>query len=143
MHLVYGDRSLIPPADDPKAALGLRKPDGTTEKLDPASGRSPARTGPGYTRNPAGRAFAVNLDPARPTPLATETLEQYGCRLAKPAQNEPDPDQLRQMRNAELEGRQKLWRWVILAAVGVLLTETLLAGRLDRGRPARAEGPSS
>ena len=40
---------------------------------------------------------------------------------------------------AELEGRQKLWRPLILAALGVLVVETWLAGRLDRARPVRAE----
>ena len=43
------------------------------------------------------------------------------------------------MQNAELEGRQKLWRWLILAAIGVLIVETWLAGRLGRPRPTRAE----
>ena len=44
------------------------------------------------------------------------------------------------MQNAELEGRQKLWRWLILAAIGVLIVETWLAGRLGRTRPTRG-GP--
>jgi hypothetical protein len=43
------------------------------------------------------------------------------------------------MHNAELENRQKLWRWLILAAIGVLVVETWVAGRLGRSRPARAE----
>jgi hypothetical protein len=29
-----------------------------------------------------------------------------------------------------LEGRQKLWRWLIIAAVLLLVAETVLAGRL-------------
>ena len=43
------------------------------------------------------------------------------------------------MHNAELEGRQKLWRWLILGAIGVLIAETWLAGRVVRPRPTRAE----
>ena len=48
---------------------------------------------------------------------------------------------LRQMQNAELEGRQKLWRWLILAAIGVPDRRNL-AGRLaaqptPRFRPER------
>jgi hypothetical protein len=43
------------------------------------------------------------------------------------------------MHNAELESRQKLWRWLILAAIGVLIVETWLAGRIKRPRLAHAE----
>jgi hypothetical protein len=37
---------------------------------------------------------------------------------------------------AELENRQKLWRWLVVAALVVLLLETLLAGRLTRLVPS-------
>ena len=48
--------------------------------------------------------------------------------------------ELRQMYNAELENRQKLWRWLILAAIGVLIAETWLAGRRAASpRSAQAE----
>ena len=44
------------------------------------------------------------------------------------------------MYNSELENRQKLWRWLILAAIGILILETWLAGRaLDRPRLIPAE----
>ena len=78
----------------------------------------------------------MNLDPAesRTTPLAVETLEQLGCKLSRPSREAVDRDHLRQMQNAELEGRQKLWRPLILAAIGVLIVETWLAGRLGRPR---------
>ena len=76
----------------------------------------------------------MNLDPAesKTSPLPVETLEQFGCRLVNPARKPLDREQLRQMHNAELEGRQKLWRWLILAAIGVLIVETWLAGRIKR-----------
>jgi hypothetical protein len=87
----------------------------------------------------------VNLDPAesKTSPMAVETLEQYGCRLSNPSRSRVDREQLRQMHNAELEGRQKLWRWLILAALGVLIVETWLAGRLQRPRLAHAEALST
>jgi hypothetical protein len=31
----------------------------------------------------------------------------------------------------ELEGRQKVWRWLIATALGVVLLETLIAGKLS------------
>ena len=44
------------------------------------------------------------------------------------------------MYNAELENRQKLWRWLILAAIVVLIVETVLAGRRSAAqRTAHAE----
>jgi hypothetical protein len=36
-----------------------------------------------------------------------------------------------------LESRQKLWRWILLAALGLLLIEIWLGGRLSR-RPVGA-----
>ena len=45
------------------------------------------------------------------------------------------------MYNAELEGRQKLWRWLILAVIGILIFETWLAGRtIDRPRSTSRGG---
>ena len=68
-------------------------------------------------------------------PLNVETLEQFGCRLVNRSRAKVDREHLRQMQNAELENRQKLWRWLIVAAIGVLIVETWLAGRLKK-RPA-------
>ena len=41
----------------------------------------------------------------------------------------------RQLANTELEGRQKLWRWLIAGALVFVTLETLLAGWLAK-RPA-------
>jgi anti-sigma-K factor RskA len=41
------------------------------------------------------------------------------------------------LQSAELERRQKLWRWLILATLAVVLVETWLAGRTAR----RSAGP--
>lgn len=83
--------------------------------------------------------FAVNVHPAesRTDPLDIAEIEQLGCRLI----GETDPavvqEQLRQMRNAELEGRQNLWRWLIAFAIVVLICETWLASR--RAQPRSLE----
>lgn len=87
-------------------------------------------------------AFAVNLEPSesRTQPMPVETLEQFGCKLYKGAsQAAASEESRRQMLNAELEGQQKLWRWVILAALAFLAVETWLAGRLARPRRASEE----
>ena len=96
--------------------------------------------------SPSGpRSFAVNLDPAegRTAPLSPETLEQLGCRLTSPAREAAERENLRQLKSIELEGRQKYWRPLILAAVVVLALETWLAGRTSHARPAPAETPAT
>jgi len=72
-------------------------------------------------------------------PLAVERLEQLGVRMATAGPGPADRERIRQMQNAELEGRQKLWRWPILAAIVTLIVETWLAASRGRARPTRAE----
>jgi hypothetical protein len=132
-----GDRVPLPAGS---TRVVVRKPDGTKLAIAAGAATIDATDQPGLYEVEAGpdsRSFAVNLDPleGRTAPLAAETLEQFGCRLAKPDGAEAvDKDRLRQMQNAELEGSQKLWRPIILATIGVLIVETCLAGRRARGR---------
>lgn len=83
--------------------------------------------------------FAVNAPPAesRTDPLPLEALEAAGILLAagdSATSRQVAAERERQLQNRELEGRQKLWRWLIVAAVVILLVETLLAGRLATGK---------
>jgi hypothetical protein len=79
--------------------------------------------------------FAVNLDPAesRTAPLSVDDLEHLGVPLRKPV----PPSWVATQRNVRLkqeeqENRQKLWRWIILSALVILLVETWLAARAHR-----------
>ncbi len=133
----------------PEGAVAVRKPDGSATTLAPGSRAFSGADAPGLysidtSRGP--RAFAVNLGPSesKTAPLEPEALEQFGCRLVKGATRvEAERERERQMKNAELEGRQKLWRPLILAAMATLIVETWLAGWLGRTRPTRAEAPAS
>jgi hypothetical protein len=142
---LVGDRVPLPAPEGAARGLDIHKPGGSVVTAAPSSEYFAETDEPGvYTIDtPAGaRSFAVNLDPmeSKTSRLHVETLEQLGCRLASHSRKNIRPDQLRQMYNAELENRQKLWRWLILAAIGVLILETLLAGRsVDRSLSARAE----
>ena len=128
-------------------AVEIKQPDGSTATLAPGTDAFAATEAPGiYTARPVGpdggppRTFAVNLDPAESQtgPLASEALEQLGVKLAgSPARQQLDAEALRQMQTAELEGRQKLWRWLVLGAIALLIGETWLAGRVDRARTPR------
>lgn len=79
--------------------------------------------------------FAVNLDPAESdtTPVAAETFEQLGCQLVGKTESPASAEELQQLRDVELESRQRLWQWLVVAAIAVLIAETWLAGRLSRG----------
>jgi hypothetical protein len=80
--------------------------------------------------------IAVNLDAdeSRTTPIAAHELSQWGAKLGSTTAETP-ADALatkRQLQMIELENRQKLWRWLILAVLAILAVETALAGRLAR-----------
>jgi Mg-chelatase subunit ChlD len=153
-----GDRVTLPTGDDARAVQGpvVHKPDGTIVRLARGSTTFSETDQPGvYTIDPATisdlaagpRSFAVNLDAleSKTSPLHVETLEQFGCRLANnsSARKLADKELLRQMQNAELENRQKFWRWLILATICVLILETWLAGRVRQPRLAPVEVSTS
>jgi len=79
-------------------------------------------------------ALAVNVHPdeSRTSALAVEDLERWGAKVGKPESAEEIAARDRRLKSAELENRQKLWRWLILGVLGLLAVETALAGRLAR-----------
>jgi len=99
-----------------------------------------AADAPGYYELEAqGRAwrFAVNLDPeeSRTEPLELAALSRAGLPVVAQAAVETPAareKRARQELGFETEHRQKLWRWLIFAAVAGLLVETAWAGRLAR-----------
>jgi hypothetical protein len=78
--------------------------------------------------------FAVNLDPteSRTMPMAGDELETLGAPVAALAKPEITRAGKVDLQFAELENRQKLWRWVIGAVILLLFGETWLAGRTTR-----------
>ncbi len=78
--------------------------------------------------------FAVNLSAAESdtAPLDVEQLEQRGVRLGTSLTRAERVDRVRQQRDTELESRQKVWHWLIAAALCVLAVETWWAGRAER-----------
>ncbi len=137
-HVVF-DQVPMPAIEAGGSGLTVHKPDGTIAAV-PQGSPFFADTGePGVyaVDTPDGtRSFAINLDPLESKTAALEdvTLQKWGCRLASQTPKPFNHAELRQMYNLELENRQKLWRWLILAAIGVLIVETWLAGRRAAGR---------
>ena len=78
--------------------------------------------------------FAVNLAPAesQTAPLDPTSLEQHGIQIGRQLSSDEEQKRDRQMRDRELESRQKFWQWLIAAAVVIVLGETWLSGRLAR-----------
>jgi hypothetical protein len=127
------------------AAISIRKPDGSPVQLASGETRFVQTDQPGIyevSGLPSSTRFAVNLDSAesRTAPLPLDELERLGLPM-KPREVElaKQAEQKQTLHNADLESRQKLWRWLIVAAVGVLLLETWLAGWLTRRAVARIE----
>lgn len=138
VHLV-SDHVPIPAFEQGGKGLTVRDPDGTIVAIPRGSTYFSDTSQPGvYTlETPDGSGtFAINLDPleSKTTALEDVTLQKLGCRLASHSPKPFDHGELRQMYNMELENRQKLWRWLIVAAIGVLIVETWLAGRRAASR---------
>lgn len=80
------------------------------------------------------RAFAVNLheSESRTDAIGDDQLERFGVILGKNVTTEQALDAQRQLRDRELESQQKLWQWLLVAALGILGLETLLGGLWSR-----------
>ena len=134
-----GEEVPLPPGAQP---LKVRKPDGV--EIDAAASSTFAGTDqPGiYTVTPGALRFAVNLSPdeSKLTPIGAERLASLGVPLAsmlKPMVPH-SPEEAAHAQAAELEGRQKMWRWLIVGALAALLLETLIAARVTHASLSHA-----
>jgi von Willebrand factor type A domain/Aerotolerance regulator N-terminal len=125
-------------AKSPAGHFSVRVPGGGEVQLAAEGTRFTQTDQPGVYEVLAGQSpirFAVNLDPAesKTAPLPLDTLERLGLPM-KAAQEDVAQvaAQQKTLRGSELEQRQKLWRWLILAALVVLSGETWLAGWITR-----------
>ena len=77
------------------------------------------------------RRWSVNLAPSesRTAPIDRSALEQHGVQLGVATSQEAELQRARQLRRTELESNQKIWRWAIVAALGLLIVETWLASK--------------
>jgi hypothetical protein len=78
--------------------------------------------------------IAVNLDPAESDTalLRMEQLDQLGVKPGQSPSRAERLARIRQQRDTELEGRQKVWRWLLVACLVLLIGETLWAARAAR-----------
>jgi len=133
------------PAPSDGQGWAVRKPDGAEARLTVGATQFTEADLPGIYAASSGESrwrFAVNLDAAesRTAPRQLDELERLGVPLKlvpRPATSSLQPVQRRHQ--AELESRQKLWRWLILAAGSVLLVEIGLAGWVTRQRAMQTQ----
>lgn len=78
--------------------------------------------------------IAVNLDPAESQTdiMPLEQITAFDVELGQHTNAQTEIEQQRKLRDVELESKQKLWKWLIVAALGFLIVESWLAGRTDR-----------
>lgn len=132
---VVGDTVELPPE-----TRSVRMPDGAEISLVDAPFAGTDEPGV-YLATPGGRRFVVNLAPgeSRVAPLTSERFSALGVPLARNAEGRAAQlAQAEVQKFAAVEQRQKLWRWLLLVALGVLLLETVIAGRLSRLTPSTA-----
>lgn len=128
--------------------LRVRKPDGAAVEMA-TDGQTFTQTDlPGIyaVESPTGRrAFAINLVPgeSRTEPMAVEDIERMGISLEPVSDVAPAADTQTDQRGsfAQMESQQKLWRWILLITLAMLLIEIWLGGWLVRPA-AGSEGES-
>jgi hypothetical protein len=124
-------------ADKAESPVFIHKPDGS-ESLVATGVKVFAETDqPGIYSIGSGASeqrFAVNLAAAESNtaPLDLEQLDQLGVKTGTVLTRAEELDRIRQQRDTELESRQKIWRWLIISVLGLLILETVLAGRATR-----------
>lgn len=116
------------------SALVLRTPAGKEATLAADASRFEGTLEPGLYRAVGGTEplqFAVNIAPLESDTalLPIETLEQLGVRLGAAPPKDQRLSQIRQQRDIELESRQKVWRWLLVGCLALVIAETWYSGR--------------
>lgn len=136
---VVGDRVRIPKAGKSESGnLQIRKPDNSVIKLETGQEVFEQTDMPGiYTIESelGNQLFAINLpsEECRTAPMPLEEIEQLGVSFEDTSQSAEDKIlQAKHNSFIKLENEQKLWRWLIIALLFVLILEIWLAGWLTR-----------
>ncbi len=125
------------PSSKQSEPIVVHTPDGREVRLAADASTFAETDRPGIYRAKVGSTetrFAVNLSSSESltTPLDLEQLEQRGVRIGTELTRTQRIDRVRQQRDTELESRQKVWRWLIVVALSLLVLETWWAGRAER-----------
>ncbi len=154
--LAVGEWIEFPQAEDTTSSRVMIKPDGSREVIDAGQTRFVAVDQPGIYRlvseaksanESLGRGgqsesatlastsaeilFAVNVDRAESESgaIPVSQLEMFGVKVGEQVTAASELAQMREMRDRDIEDQQKVWKWLIVAAIVLLIGETWLAGR--------------
>ncbi|MCA9141087.1 MAG: hypothetical protein KDB00_30160, partial [Planctomycetales bacterium] len=88
-------------------------------------------TEPGFIDLDDGTKIAVNLNPveSQTAPIDLDRIAEFGAVVSSPATREQDETAERALRDIELEARQGWWQWLILATLGLIAAETIVAAK--------------
>lgn len=94
-----------------------------------------------FTDGDTSSSIAVNLESAesRTDAIGSDALERFGISLSPTLSTAQELTNQRQLRDHELESQQRLWQWLLVAALALLGLETFLGGWLSKPRPATTE----
>jgi hypothetical protein len=130
-----GDEIILPPGAQ---SFTMRKPDGSEAPVA-AGGKFSATDQPGiYVANPGELRFVVNLDPeeSRTSPIGRDRLAALALPMDdKTATAATTANAAVRALATDAEQKQKLWRWLVVAAVIFLLVETAIAAKVSALRP--------
>lgn len=74
--------------------------------------------------------FAVNVDrrESQTDVMAVEQIERLGVQVGLQTTAASEVAQLREIRDQELESQQQIWKWLIVAAIAILIFESFYSG---------------
>ena len=70
--------------------------------------------------------------------MPIEHLESMNVTVGTQPTRARELSRLQNLHDVELEGRQKIWKWLLVMALGILILETALAGRQLKTTPISA-----
>ena len=116
---VCGDRIPVPPGVD-----SVRFPDGRVEPVEKGGFFAGTRKPGVYEMQPVGQKIAVNMagEESRTQLVSMDRLQSLGLPLA--AREEAGGGGALDLEAVQVESRQKLWRWLVMFALGCVGVET-------------------
>ncbi|NND97641.1 MAG: hypothetical protein HKN47_09970, partial [Pirellulaceae bacterium] len=93
-----------------------------------------------YSDHSTTHPFAVNLaeSESHTVPMADDVMDRFGIKMGKTLTVAQSQMNQRQLRDIELEKQQKVWQWLLAAALVLLAIETLWGGLISRSKPQTA-----
>lgn len=146
-----GESIFIPAAEAGQKSRQIEKPDGSREAVPAEAGNFEQTDQPGIYRLISGTGnsvddeakttgdaqvrdevlFAVNVNrsESETTAIPLEQIEMFSVNVGEQETAASERAQMRSMLDRDIEDRQKIWKWLIVAAILLLIFETWLAAR--------------